>query len=71
MVRTVAIAGIATPSFWLGILSILLVLDVTQRDLRHAVDAADRLRAALEGPAAQPVDGDSGRRSPSATAIPR
>jgi len=30
VVRTVAIAGIATPSFWLGILSILLVLDVTQ-----------------------------------------
>jgi len=30
VVRTVAIAGIATPSFWLGILSILLVLDLTQ-----------------------------------------
>jgi len=30
VVRTVAIAGIATPSFWLGILSIILVLDVTQ-----------------------------------------
>lgn len=30
VVRTMAIAGIATPSFWLGILSILLVLDVTQ-----------------------------------------
>jgi peptide/nickel transport system permease protein len=30
IVRTVAIAGIATPSFWLGILSIILVLDMTQ-----------------------------------------
>jgi peptide/nickel transport system permease protein len=29
VVRILAIAGIATPSFWLGILSILLVLDVT------------------------------------------
>ena len=29
VVRTVAIAGIATPSFWLGILSILVVLDVS------------------------------------------
>ena len=31
IVRTVAIAGIATPSFWLGIMSILIVLDVSQR----------------------------------------
>ena len=30
VVRTVAIAGIATPSFWLGIVSILVVLDVSQ-----------------------------------------
>jgi peptide/nickel transport system permease protein len=30
VVRTFAIAGIATPSFWLGILSIIMVLDVTQ-----------------------------------------
>jgi peptide/nickel transport system permease protein len=29
VVRTAAIGGIATPSFWLGILSILLVLDVS------------------------------------------
>jgi peptide/nickel transport system permease protein len=29
IVRTAAIGGIATPSFWLGILSILLVLDLT------------------------------------------
>ena len=29
VVRTVAIAGIATPSFWLGILSILVVLDIS------------------------------------------
>jgi peptide/nickel transport system permease protein len=28
--RTFAIAGIATPSFWLGILSIIMVLNVTQ-----------------------------------------
>jgi peptide/nickel transport system permease protein len=30
VVRTISIAGIATPAFWLGIISILLVLDVTQ-----------------------------------------
>jgi peptide/nickel transport system permease protein len=30
VVRTFAIAGIATPSFWLGILSIIMVLDLTQ-----------------------------------------
>jgi peptide/nickel transport system permease protein len=29
VVRTVAIAGISTPSFWLGIVSILVVLDVS------------------------------------------
>src|SRR5580704_10804073 len=29
VVRTTAIAGIATPSFWLGIISILIVLDVS------------------------------------------
>ena len=29
IVRTVAVAGIATPSFWLGIVSILIVLDVS------------------------------------------
>jgi peptide/nickel transport system permease protein len=29
VVRTLAIGGIATPSFWLGILSILIVLDLT------------------------------------------
>ena len=35
VVRTVAIAGIATPSFWLGIVSILVVLDIS-----HAVFGA-------------------------------
>jgi len=30
LVRTVSIAGIATPAFWLGIISILFVLDVSQ-----------------------------------------
>jgi peptide/nickel transport system permease protein len=29
IVRTMAIAGIATPSFWLGIMSLVLVLDIT------------------------------------------
>jgi peptide/nickel transport system permease protein len=29
VVRTVAVAGIATPSFWLGIIAILAVLDIT------------------------------------------
>jgi peptide/nickel transport system permease protein len=35
LVRTFSIAGIATPSFWLGILSILLVLDVSQALTGH------------------------------------
>jgi len=35
VVRTVAIAGIATPSFWLGILSILIVLDVSHYLFGH------------------------------------
>src|ERR1043165_3381698 len=30
IVRSFSIAGLATPSFWLGIISILIVLDVTQ-----------------------------------------
>ena len=35
VVRTVSIAGIATPAFWLGIISILFVLDVTQAITGH------------------------------------
>jgi peptide/nickel transport system permease protein len=35
LVRTFSIAGIATPAFWLGIMSILLVLDVTQAISGH------------------------------------
>jgi peptide/nickel transport system permease protein len=34
-VRTFSIAGLATPAFWLGIVSILLVLDLTQALLGH------------------------------------
>ena len=34
-VRTFSIAGLATPSFWLGIVSILIVLDVTQAISGH------------------------------------
>jgi peptide/nickel transport system permease protein len=34
-VRTFSIAGIATPSFWLGIMSILFVLDITQAISGH------------------------------------
>src|SRR6185436_10068895 len=30
VVRTVSIAGLATPSFWFGIMTILIVLNVTQ-----------------------------------------
>jgi peptide/nickel transport system permease protein len=30
VVRSISIAGIATPSFWIGIIAILIVLDVTQ-----------------------------------------
>ena len=35
VVRSFSIAGIATPSFWLGIMSILLVLDLTQAISGH------------------------------------
>ncbi|HTZ36866.1 MAG TPA: ABC transporter permease [Stellaceae bacterium] len=35
VVRTFSIAGIATPSFWLGIMSILFVLDLTQAISGH------------------------------------
>jgi len=35
VVRTFSIAGIATPSFWLGIISILFVLDVSQAITGH------------------------------------
>jgi peptide/nickel transport system permease protein len=35
VVRVVAIAGIATPSFWLGIMSLVLVLDVTNLITGH------------------------------------
>src|SRR5258708_26511126 len=36
IVRVVAIAGIATPSFWLGIMSLVLVLDITFLATGHA-----------------------------------
>ena len=39
VVRVIAIGGIATPSFWIGIVSILLVLNVEQRADRQALDA--------------------------------
>jgi len=35
LVRSFSIAGLATPSFWLGIMSILLVLDLTQALTGH------------------------------------
>jgi peptide/nickel transport system permease protein len=35
LVRSVSIAGLATPSFWLGIMSILIVLDLTQAVSGH------------------------------------
>src|SRR5437667_2559429 len=35
VVRTISIAGLATPAFWLGIVSILIVLDVTQMVSGH------------------------------------
>jgi peptide/nickel transport system permease protein len=35
VVRTFSIAGLATPAFWLGIVSILVVLDVTQAISGH------------------------------------
>src|SRR2546430_7605234 len=35
LVRTFSIAGLATPAFWLGIGSILIVLDVTQAVFGH------------------------------------
>ena len=68
VVRTVAIAGIATPSFWLGIVSILIVLDVSQCGVRRAMDAADRLCAVLGRTRCAICRWRSCRRSPSATA---
>jgi peptide/nickel transport system permease protein len=35
LVRSFSIAGLATPSFWLGIMSILIVLDLTQLAFGH------------------------------------
>lgn len=35
VVRTFSIAGLATPSFWIGIMSILIVLDLTQAISGH------------------------------------
>ena len=35
LVRSFSIAGLATPSFWLGIMSILIVLDLTQAVTGH------------------------------------
>src|SRR3954451_564791 len=35
LVRSFSIAGLATPSFWLGIMSILIVLDLTQMATGH------------------------------------
>src|SRR5947199_9352398 len=35
VVRSFSIAGLATPTFWLGIMSILIVLDVTQAVFGH------------------------------------
>src|ERR1700761_1762862 len=35
VVRTFSIAGLATPAFWLGIVAILMVLDVTQAVFGH------------------------------------
>ena len=35
VVRSFSIAGLATPSFWLGIMSILIVLDLTQAIFGH------------------------------------
>src|SRR5437016_12948306 len=35
VVRTFSIAGLATPAFWLGIVSILIVLDFTQVVFGH------------------------------------
>src|SRR6059058_85432 len=35
VVRSFSIAGLATPAFWLGIMSILIVLDVTQAVFGH------------------------------------
>ena len=35
VVRSFSIAGLATPSFWLGIMSILIVLDLTQAAFGH------------------------------------
>ena len=41
--RVFSIAGVAVPSFWLGILLILGILIVFEGLVRHAVDAAYHL----------------------------
>ena len=58
VVRGFSIAGIAMPSFWLGILIILGLLITTKAVFGVAVDAADQVRAALGRPALQPEHDD-------------
>ena len=56
---TVSIAGIATPSFWLGIVSILLVLDITQAITGQPWMPPIDYVPLWKDPIAQPVDGDA------------
>ena len=52
VVRAFSIAGVAMPSFWLGILIILGILITSKALVRHALDAAHQVRADLGRPAA-------------------
>ena len=58
VVRAFSIAGVAMPSFWLGILIILGILITSKALVRHALDAAHQVRADLGRPAVQPEHAD-------------
>ena len=58
VVRAFSIAGVAMPSFWLGILIILGILITSKAWFGIALDAAHHLRADLGRPPAQPEHAD-------------
>ena len=70
VVRVIAIGGIATPSFWIGIVSILLVLNIssalTGKPWMPPIDYVPF----WTNPIAQPVDGRIAGGSPSAIGTP-
>ena len=69
-VRVFAIGGIATPSFWIGIVSILLVLDLSNAIIGSPWMPPIDYVPIWQDPIAQPVDGGPAGASPSATVTP-